>query len=239
VQLAGDEPDATHQPSMSGITCFDVRADKTEPGSQPYVITETGTATITSVDWSVAPSSANLLTSNSVGGTKNETQTLVFNDRANLSAAATPTAQTVTVTAYITYNDAKVVQISKTVEIQNASCCEGTIVYSGNLCWYKEDSTSGAEWPAAPYTCSSGWRVPTLTELQDLWTALDNTRFFSRIGARGVEEEPTTDMRAESYWSSTVLDGGLSCWMWYFGSSGGKSSASFGNEKPVRCVRSL
>jgi hypothetical protein len=120
------QPDATHRPIITGISCFDVSEGKDNPGSQEYVVSETGTATITSIKWVVTPSSPDLLVSNAASGTLNAKQTLNFNDAETLRSAATGNAQAVTITAYIEYEDGRKVDVSKSLVIQLANCCADT-----------------------------------------------------------------------------------------------------------------
>jgi hypothetical protein len=117
---------------MGGDICIDVRDGQPEPGSKSYTITEGGSKIISTVDWEVIESSTgNLLISQNATGTNNVTETLVFKDRASLSTTVTPNPQTVTVNAYVTYPDAKIVKLSKVVKIQNQACCPGVIIADG------------------------------------------------------------------------------------------------------------
>jgi hypothetical protein len=236
-QLTGDAPDGTYKPSMSGDICIDVRDGQPEPGSKSYTITEDGSKIISAVDWEVIESSTgNLLISQHATGTNNVTETLAFKDRASLSTTVTPNPQTVTVNAYITYTDQKVVKLSQVVKIQSKPCCEGTIVYSGNLCWYKTDA--GLSTWYVQKACASGFRWPTISELEDLYTALGHTRMFSNISTRGEIAESTTDLQESGYWSISKYNG-----TWYsvfdFRNSWGVTGDLPTAEWYVRCVRNL
>ncbi|GHT02806.1 hypothetical protein FACS189440_15460 [Bacteroidia bacterium] len=122
----------TYNPLMSGVSCIDVRSGQADPGTQQYVVTETGSGskTIKEVIWTISKS-ADVLTSNGVSGTGNVNQNLVFKSQAELLALAASTDQTVTLTAYIEYSDNTKVQISKAVKIQNRSCCPGYLITNG------------------------------------------------------------------------------------------------------------
>jgi hypothetical protein len=189
-----------------------------------------------SVDWEVVESSpGNLLTSNSAGGAKNATQTLNFPGATTLTNFA---PATVTVNAYVNYSD-RVVKVSKTVKIQNAACCEGTIVYSGNLCWYKTDAPKSSKWNPDS-GCATGYRWPTIDEWRYTWVALGNSRYFGNIGTRGEMVEQTIDFSLWYYWSTTPLSAG-----WWYGWDAsddywGEVSMREDNDyNNVRCVRSL
>jgi hypothetical protein len=233
VKLTGDVPDATYNPTMSGSTCWDVREGKSDPGTQSYTITAGSSVGVRTVDWEVVESLPDQLL-NSQSGSGN-TLTLNYKDRASLAAAAGSPGQTVTVFAYVTYTDNKIVQISKTVKIQNADCCEGTIVYSGKLCWYKSDAETST-WNDKS-ACASGFRWPTIVELLNLWPALGNSRFFSNIGTNGEVVDFTTDMIPDSYWSATnYTDDRANTVSFVDGRRGYVGKHYLRN---VRCVRSL
>ncbi|GHU71380.1 hypothetical protein FACS189413_13030 [Bacteroidia bacterium] len=121
-----------NNPLMSGVTCIDVRAGQGNPGTQQYVVSETGSGskTIKEVIWTITKS-ADVLTTNSVSSTGNTTQNLVFKSQAELLALATSIDQTVTLVAYIEYSDGTKVQLSKTVKIQNRACCPEYLITNG------------------------------------------------------------------------------------------------------------
>ncbi|MDR0546467.1 MAG: DUF1566 domain-containing protein [Dysgonamonadaceae bacterium] len=127
-------PDGTIcNPLISGITCIDVRAGQPNPGTQPYVVTETGSGakTIKGVVWAVNQSTQGLLVSNGVSGADNTTQNLVFKSQAELLALAASADQTIALLAYIEYSDGTKVRLSKTVKIQNRICCPGYLIENG------------------------------------------------------------------------------------------------------------
>jgi hypothetical protein len=232
VKLTGDVPDATHNPTMSGSDCWDVREDKSDPGAQDYTVAAGSSVAIRTVDWEVIESLPDQLL-NSQSGSGN-TLTLNYKDRASLETAAGVSGQTVTVSAFVTYEDNKVVQISKTVKIQNAACCEGTNVYEGNLCWYSSDS--GRRIPGQP-GCPGGFRAPTLAELHGLWTALGNSRYIANLGSRGAVCEATDDLLADEY-VTTDSSGQGRYYTWDFG-QGQQEDTSYTTAVETRCVRSL
>jgi hypothetical protein len=126
-------PDATHNPVIGGISYIDVRAGQPDSGTQQYVVTETGTGTITNVIWSVTPSTQGLLTSNSASGAGNTTQSLVFKSQAELLTVAENTDQTIVLVAYIEYSDGIKVQVSTIIKIQNRAYCQGVIIPGGTF----------------------------------------------------------------------------------------------------------
>jgi hypothetical protein len=133
VALPGDfgDPDATYKPSMSGKTCIDVRTGQPDPGTQKYIITETGTKTIKNVIWVITKSTDGLLVKDSVSGTGNTTQNLVFKSQAELLALAASQEQTITLNAYIEYSDSKKIKLSRLVQIRNRECCQGVEIPGG------------------------------------------------------------------------------------------------------------
>jgi hypothetical protein len=158
--------DATYNPLMSGVTCIDVRAGQPNPGTLQYVITETGTGTIANVIWTVTPSTQELLVSNTVSGTSNTTQELVFKSQAELWVLVENVDQNITLVAYIKYSDGKKVQVSKTVNIRNRPCCPGVIIPGGT------HSYSGAQYSGIPNGKTYDELISTYNfkreELQDL-----------------------------------------------------------------------
>jgi hypothetical protein len=123
---------------------------------------------------------------------------------------------------------------------------------AGNLCWNATNNSGTPAWAAAGTACTnmgSGWRLPTLRELQVLYQALggsgastDGTNLGNLPSEKGTQVEATTAMTVNYYWSSTEYS---SDGAYIFGFvTGSGSGYRYNSTKTVtghysRCVRSL
>jgi hypothetical protein len=78
--------------------------------------------------------------------------------------------------------------------------------------------------PAGGYAGHTGWRAPTLTELQKLYTAYDGNRALLPNTVQG------------HYWSSSSWNA-TNAWAVNFAAGGGTAYMPKDDAKPVRCVR--
>jgi hypothetical protein len=116
-------PPANVTCGINGDPCFDVRESLVASSSYPLSVTG---ATISSTVWDIQDPKGVLSGSANTG---NVNAVLPFKPQATVKALALPA--TVTVTAYITFSTGDKVKVTKEIKFQNASCCEGTIIYDG------------------------------------------------------------------------------------------------------------
>ena len=101
------------------------------------------------------------------------------------------------------------------------------------LLWQQVSSSSTMFWADAQTYCGSGWRVPSMKEIQ---TLVDETKTGPAIDTTAFPDVSATS--GYDYWSSSPV-AGLSSAAWWFVefNSGSNSYGDPTSECRVRCVR--